>query len=91
MKFLIIDGALMKNKVISAPGKLIISYIYNLEKAGKCYFGGLDYLSDQLGLSFEVTSTFIHKYVKYGLLRQDPDGLRLNHDFSFYTTFTGYK
>lgn len=90
MKFLIIDGALMRNKVITAPGKLIISYIYNLERAGKCYFGGVEYLADVLGLSLETTSQYLHGYFKHGLLRQDTDGIRLNHDFSYYTTYTGW-
>lgn len=89
MKFLVLDGALLRNKALVPSGKLILSYLNNLQKSGKCYFGGYEYLADQLGLSLEVTVKVCQDYFKRGLLRQDSDGIRLAHDFSWYTFFSG--
>jgi len=91
MKFIIIDGALLRNKSLVPGGKLIISYLSNLQKAGKCYYGGFEYLSDVLGLSLEVTTKICQSYFKRGLIKQDSDGIRLTHDFSFYCTYNNIQ
>lgn len=87
MKFLMIDGSLLSNKELSSPAKLIIAYLHNLGKAGKSYFGGLDYLSDQLGLDNQLIAKVIHDGCQRGLLKQEADGLKLNHPIEFYYTY----
>lgn len=87
MKFLMIDGSLLSNKDLSSASKLIISYLNNLGKAGKSYFGGLDYLADQLGLDIQTLAKIIHDGCNRGLLKQESDGLKLNHPIEFYYTY----
>jgi hypothetical protein len=91
MKFLMLDGALCRNKNISSAGKILISYLHNLKRANKCYYGGLEYLSDILGIKESDLSELIQTYCKYGLMNYCPEGLTITYDLNYYISFSWAK
>lgn len=87
MKFLMIEGALLCNKNISAQGKVLISYLANLKKHGKSYYGGLDYLSDQLGIENYLLTKLINNYIGLKLMEYNSNGLTLCKNLEYFFTF----
>lgn len=77
MNFLIIDGKLLKNKVFTAADKVLLSYIFNLKKAGKKFFGTMNYLSSELGAPEELLSKRINFLIEKGVLYRSHDGIQL--------------
>lgn len=81
MKFLIIDGKLLKNKTFLMADKVLLSYIFNLQKAGKKFFGTINYLSDELGSSEESLEKRINFLIERGVLRRCADGIELTLEY----------
>jgi len=88
MKFIIIDGSLLRNKAISAEGKLIISYLFNLGKCGKCFFGSYEYMADVLGIEEIRLTKIIRSYLSENLFVMTPEGLTLGRDLNYFCTFS---
>lgn len=88
MNFLMIDGALLRNKQINPTMKLIISYLYNLGKHGKAYFGGYQYMADILGISEKNFTQNMASLVSAGFVVQTSEGLILGRDLNFFSTFS---
>lgn len=81
MKFLMIDGALLRNATFNATMKIILSYIYNLKKSDKVFFGSMDYLASVLGLDLMLLSKNIEVMLRHGYLLQTSEGLTLGCEF----------
>jgi len=88
MKFLMIEGGLLRNKNFSPASKLVISYLFNLGKSGKCYFGNYQYLADVLGIEYDFFSKCIAGLLAEGMIVQTSDGLTLGRDMNFYSNFS---
>lgn len=88
MKFLMIQGELLRNKQINPTMKLIISYLYNLSKNGKCYFGGYQYMSDILGISEKNFTQNMASLVAAGMVVQTTEGLTLGRDLTYFSNFS---
>ncbi len=78
MKFLIIDGELLKNTLYTPTDKMIICYVHNLESSGKYFFGGIGYLANELGVAGDYLKKRFDKLIYWGILRADPDAVRMN-------------
>lgn len=77
MKYLAIDGELLANKTIGGTDKLIISFIWNLEKGGKSFYGTHIYMADTLGIRYDFFEKRFTKMLQVGLLYAANDGIRL--------------
>jgi len=88
MKFIIIDGSLLRNKAVSSDGKLIISYLYNLGKCGKSFFGSYEYMADVLGIDERKLTHIVRSYLHENLFVQTPEGLTLGRDLNYFCTFS---
>lgn len=88
MKFLMIDGAFMRNKMFNATQKLIISYINNLSRSGKCFYGRIDYLADQLGLDERTVAKNMQPLFKEGILKQTGAGVTMGATFEYVINFS---
>jgi hypothetical protein len=75
MKYLSIDGELLKNKTIPAASKLIISFMINLRKGGKCFYGTHAYLSETLGIRYEYLEKCMSALLKSGILKVTDEGI----------------
>jgi len=77
-----IDGELLKNEVLKPTDKLILSYIYNLEKSGNKFFGAVPFLQKEFGMSAEYLKKRFNQLLTWGILRADEQGIYLNMDWS---------
>lgn len=50
MKFIVIEGELLKNTAFTPTDKLILTFLHNLNKAGKAYWGDPAYLAGEFGV-----------------------------------------
>jgi hypothetical protein len=87
MNFLLIDGKLLKNQVFMAVDKLILSYIFNLKKANKKFFGTVQYLAAELGTKEELLSKRINILVDKGILERTVDGITLAVEYDDLINF----
>lgn len=78
MKYLIIDGELLKNTTLKPTDKFILSYMYNLEKSGNNFYGALPFLSNEIGLPLDFIKKRINVLFDWGLIRADEKGIYLN-------------
>lgn len=78
MKYLIIDGEILKNPIFKPTDKLILSYMYNLEKSGNNFYGALPFLSQEFGLPLEFMKKRINQLFEWGIIRADEKGIYLN-------------
>jgi len=78
-----IDGALLRNKNISPNSKLIIAFLYNLCKSGRCYFGSYEYMADQLGINYESFAKSIANLLEKKVIVQTSEGITLGKDFHY--------
>lgn len=81
MKFLVLDGALLRNTSFTPADKLIISYIYGLEKAGREFYGSLPWLSMELGIALDYLEKRITRLVEFGIIVIFGNKYRLNLAF----------
>lgn len=56
MKFLILDQVVLSNYNFKSVDKLVIAYIMNLQKGGKKFYGSVNYLSKELGITVDLIS-----------------------------------
>jgi len=87
MNFLTISGELLKNTTLRADDKLILSYIYNLKKAGKTFFGSTEYLSKELGMKKSNLEKRFETMEKFGLLKKTGNGITLQPDWDDVINF----
>jgi hypothetical protein len=80
MKFLILDGELLKNKNFTLCDKIIISYVYNLHKAGKFFFGELSHFCEEIGSPKEQVKKRFDLLVTKGILELTTYGCTLKMD-----------
>ena len=78
MKYLIIDGELLKNEVLKPTDKIILSYMYNLEKTGNNFYGALPFLAKEIGLPIEYIKGRFNQLFNWQLIRADEKGVYLN-------------
>jgi len=78
MKYLSIDGLLLANKTIGGTDKLIISFIWNLQKGNKSFYGTHPYLADVLGIRYEFLEKRFNKLIQVGLLHATNNGIELS-------------
>jgi biotin operon repressor len=81
MNYLVIDGKLLKNKTWTMADKVLLSYIFNLKKAGKKFFGTANYLSSELGASEEALTKRINHLISQNILTRNADGITLAISF----------
>lgn len=82
MKYLSIDGDLLANKSIGGTDKLIISFIWNLQKGNKSFYGTHIYLADVLGIRYEFLEKRFQKLLQVNLLHTTPNGIELTYSIS---------
>jgi hypothetical protein len=87
MKFLVIDGALLRNRFLKLGEKAIICFLLNLAKQNKCYYGQYDYLSDIFGISIETCMSSVRNLLKKGLIVQTSAGLTTTHNLDYYINY----
>lgn len=78
MKYLSIDGELLQNKTIGPAQKLIISFIGNLNKGGKKYYGTHLYLAQTLGIRYDHLEKQMALLLKAGVLEVTEEGIELS-------------
>lgn len=81
MKFLLIDGELLVNKSLTPTDKMIISYINNLSRSGKCFYGTHAFLSDQLGVRYDYLENRLTKLLEADILLASKEGITLKLPF----------
>lgn len=77
LKYLSIDGGILANKTIPPASKLIISYISNLQKGGKCFYGTHSYMSETLGIRFDFFEKQFDNLIDEGILAVTKEGVTL--------------
>ena len=87
MKFLIIDGALLRNKFIRSDEKMLICFLLNLAKQQKCFWGQYDYLADIFGSQVQHIVACTRNCIKKGFIVQTGAGLTTTHDLDFYINY----
>lgn len=75
--FLMIPGEILLNHGLGATDKLILSYMYQLSKGNKAFFGSMVYLSKALGVDVKIIGSRIKRLQEVNLIEQSPSGLRL--------------
>lgn len=77
MKYLSIDGGILSNKTIPPTCKLIISYIANLQKGGKAFYGTYSYMSEVLGIRYDYFEKNMEKLLQADILHASKEGIVL--------------
>jgi hypothetical protein len=77
LKYLSIDGGILSNKSIPPTCKLIISYIANLQKGGKAFYGTYAYMSETLGIRFDYFEKNMTKLLEADILVASKEGITL--------------
>lgn len=78
MKYLSIDGELLGNNTIGPAQKIIISFIGNLNKGGKKYYGTHLYLAQTLGIRYDHVEKTMATLLKAGILNVSEEGIELD-------------
>jgi len=81
MKFLLIDGELLVNKSLTPTDKMIISYMNNLSRSGKCFYGTRAFLCDQLGVNYDYLEKRLTKLLEHDILLSSKEGITLKLPF----------
>jgi DNA-binding MarR family transcriptional regulator len=87
MKFLLISGEILKNKSLTPTDKILVSYLYNLNKAGNSFFGSLDYLSTEFGIPVGTLEKSLKKLLDNNLIEKHVDGYKLSCTIELIATF----
>lgn len=77
LKYLSIDGGILSNKTIPPTCKLIISYISNLQKGGRAFYGTYSYMSEQLGIRYDYFEKNMTKLLECDILHSSKEGIVL--------------
>lgn len=77
LKYLAIDGGILANKSIPPTSKLIISYIANLQKADKYFYGTYAYMSETLGIRYDYFEKQMGKLLEADILHSTKEGITL--------------
>lgn len=88
MKFLVIDGELLANETFKPTDKLILSYMYNLEKGGKKFFGGEHFIGKELGLKTEFIKKRMNQLNNWGLIQASESCIILSKSWEYIVNFT---
>lgn len=91
MKFITIDGELLKNDCLTPTDKFLIQIINNLDKAGKAMWGSPDYYARELGLQAEHIRRRLQILEDYKLIWKNDKGYVLNASFEMITVFSVAK
>jgi hypothetical protein len=89
MKFLAIDGDLLKNTSLNPTDKLICSFLFNLSKAGKGYWGSYEYLSGEFGLRTDYLEQRFIFLEQKGIIHKNEVGWFLKMPFWEICNFGG--
>lgn len=77
VKFLTIDGGLLRNRHINSGNKLVLSLVANFENSGYSFFGGLKYIADTFGITEEMADDIVSKMIEKGWLSRSGNALSL--------------
>lgn len=89
MKFLLVDGFLLQNTYLNPTCKLILSFLYNLSKQGKGFWGSPDYLAKEFGVGTDYILKQFEFLEKKGLIKRNELGYFLNQPWYLITEFGG--
>lgn len=81
MKFLLIDGTLLKNTHFTPTDKMIIATLHNLSKANKGFYGSFAYLANEFGLAIDYVEKRFAKLEKEGVIVRRESGYYLGMSF----------
>lgn len=77
MKFIIIDQVVLNNYNFKAVDKLVISYIMNLQKGGKKFYGSVQYLSKELGITVDLIAESLNFLTLNNVLAHSAAGISI--------------
>lgn len=83
LKYLSIDGGILANKTIPPVAKIIISYVSNLNKGDKYFYGTRSYMAETLGIRFDFLDKTLDKMLDLGVLQVTTQGIGLGHPLYF--------
>lgn len=68
MKFMMIDGILLRNRTLQPLDKLIISYIHGFESQGRDCWASEEFMAVELGVSQDAVSKRMSKLIEFDIL-----------------------
>lgn len=77
LKYLTIEGGILQNKSIPPGHKLVISYVANLGKANKFFYGTYAYMSETLGIRFDYYEKIMEQLLENDILHSYKEGIGL--------------
>lgn len=89
MKFLALDGDLLKNQNLTPTDKMIVQFLFNLNKSGKIYFGDFSYLAKELGIKSDYCEKRFLFLESKNLIAKDSVGWSLKVPFWQIVNFEG--
>lgn len=89
MKFLLVDGVLLKNTYLNPTCKFILSFLYNLSKQGKGFWGSFEYLASEFGVGSDYITKQFEYLEKKGLIKKNELGYFLAAPWYQITDFGG--
>jgi len=66
---------------------MILSYFYHLEKSGRRFYGGIDYLASSLGLTAQGALTSLSNMESVGLIRKEDKSYLLGGSIEWLRTW----
>jgi len=78
--FILINELLLKNQLLTSDEKIVLCMFNQFRKANAHYWGSLNYMADNCGISVDIVRECIAKFVDMEILVNDHNGYILTVD-----------